>query len=152
MVSTSPRAAKSIRDRHYWIMKSEPSKYSFAQLTKEKKTRWDGVRNYEARNNLRAMQPGDLALFYHSNEDRSAVGVVRVCKEAYKDPSAPDEDWSVVEVEALSPLKVPVPLESLRADPTFDGMALLTRPRLSVLPMTRAHFERILKLGKTRLK
>src|SRR5262249_5274431 len=103
--------------RHYWLMKSEPFKYSFAQLVRDGATMWDGVRNFEARNNLRAMKVGDLSLFYHSNDGKVVVGVARIKREAYADPTAPGEDWSVVDVEPLVPFKVAVSLEAIRGEP-----------------------------------
>jgi predicted RNA-binding protein with PUA-like domain len=137
--------------KSYWLVKSEPFKYSFAQLVHEKRTTWDGVRNYEARNNLRAMKKGDLLLFYHSNEGKEVVGVARVLREAYPDPSAPDEDWSVVDVAPVVALKAPVGLEAIRADPALADIALLKRSRLSVVPVSKAHFDYILALGRTKL-
>jgi predicted RNA-binding protein with PUA-like domain len=132
-------------------MKSEPMKYSFAQLVREKKTVWDGVRNFEARNSMRAMSPGDLVLFYHSSEGKAVVGVARIAREAYPDPTADGEDWSVVDVEPIAPLKEQVSLEVIRSDPDLADIALLKRSRLSVVPLSKAHFDRILQLGKTRL-
>jgi predicted RNA-binding protein with PUA-like domain len=137
--------------RHYWLMKSEPSKYSYAQLVRDGKTVWDGVRNFEARNNLRAMKLGDLALFYHSNEGKAVVGVARIAREAYPDVTAEEEDWSVVEVEPVSQVKVPVTLDTIRGETSLIDIQLLKRSRLSVVPVTKDHFDRILKLGKTRL-
>ena len=137
--------------RQYWLMKSEPFKYSFAQLVRDGSTMWDGVRNFEARNNLRAMKAGDLVLFYHSNEGKTVVGVARIKREAYEDPTAPEEDWSVVDVEPVVPLKVPVSLDAIRAEPDLTEIALLKRSRLSVVPVTKAHFDRILKMGKTKV-
>ncbi|EYF01517.1 Hypothetical protein CAP_8078 [Chondromyces apiculatus DSM 436] len=143
--------AAAMATRRYWLMKSEPYKYSFAQLVKDGQTRWDGVRNYEARNNLREMKIGDLALFYHSNDGKSVAGVARIKREAYPDPSAPDEDWSAVDVEPVAPLKVQVSLDTIRDDPAFAEIALLKRSRLSVVPVSKEHFDRILKLGKTKI-
>lgn len=138
--------------RKYWLMKSEPSKYSFAQLVRDRKTMWDGVRNFEARNNMRGMNVGDLVLFYHSStEGKSIVGVARVARDAYADPTAEDEDWSVVDVEPVTPLKAPVSLEAIRSEPELAEIALLKRGRLSVVPVSKEHFERILKMGKTRV-
>lgn len=137
--------------RKYWLLKSEPSKYSFAQLVRDRKTMWDGVRNFEARNNMRGMNVGDLVLFYHSNEGKSIVGVARVARDAYADPTAEDEDWSVVDVEPVAPLKVPVSVEAIRSEPDLAEIALLKRGRLSVVPVSKEHFERILKMGKTRV-
>ncbi|HVY46753.1 MAG TPA: EVE domain-containing protein [Minicystis sp.] len=137
--------------RQYWLMKSEPTKYSFAQLCKDGRTKWDGVRNFEARNHMRAMKAGDLVLFYHSNEGKSVVGVAKVAREAYPDATAEDEDWSVVDVEPVAPLKAAVTLDTIRSDPDLVEMALLKRSRLSVVPVAKEHFDRVLKLGKTRL-
>lgn len=134
-----------------WLAKSEPFKYSFAQLVADKRTTWDGVRNFEARNNLRAMKKGDRVLFYHSNEGKEVVGVAKVVGEAYPDPSAPGEDWSVVDLAPVKPLKVPVSLATIKSDKKLADMALLRRSRLSVVPVTAAEFERILELGETRL-
>jgi predicted RNA-binding protein with PUA-like domain len=137
--------------RQYWLMKSEPVKYSFAQLLKDGRTAWDGVRNFEARNSLRSMKKGDLALFYHSNEGKEIVGVVRVDREAYPDPTAPGEDWSVVDVVPVTTVKAPVTLEVIKSDPSLADIALLKRSRLSVVPVSKVHFEHLLALGKTRL-
>jgi predicted RNA-binding protein with PUA-like domain len=131
-------------------MKSEPFKYPWSQLVADKRTAWDGVRNFEARNNLRAMKRGDLALFYHSNEGKEIVGVMRIEREAYPDPTAePGEDWSVVDVAPVKPLAVPVGLATIKATSALADMALLKRSRLSVVPVTAAEWKTILKLGKT---
>lgn len=135
----------------YWLMKSEPIKYSFAQLVREGRTMWDGVRNYEARNSLRAMKEGDLALFYHTNDGKAVVGIAKVMREAYPDPTATDEDWSVVDIAPLMPLKAPVSLDTIRGDESLTDIALLKRSRLSVVPVSKEHFDRILKLGKTKI-
>src|SRR5262245_61581922 len=103
-----PSAARRPMSRHYWLMKSEPFKYSFAQLVRDGQTMWDGVCNFEARNHLRSMKVGDLALFYHSNDGKAVVGVARIKRAAYADPTAPEEDWSVVDIEPVAPLKVNV--------------------------------------------
>lgn len=137
--------------RQYWLMKSEPFKYSFAQLVKDGRTSWDGVRNFEARNNLRGMRAGDLAFFYHSNEGKEIVGIVRVDREAYPDPTAPGEDWSVVDIVPLTSLKAPVSLDVIKSDPALADIALLKRSRLSVVPVSKAHFDHLLALGKTKL-
>jgi predicted RNA-binding protein with PUA-like domain len=137
--------------KNHWLVKSEPNKYSFAQLVADKRTMWDGVRNYEARGSLRAMKEGDLILFYHSNEGKAVVGVARVAREAYPDPTSPDEDWSAIDVEAIAPLKTPVDLEVIRSDPALAEIALLKRSRLSVVPVSKEHFDHVLGLGKTKL-
>jgi predicted RNA-binding protein with PUA-like domain len=128
-------------------MKSEPFKYSFAQLVREGKTMWDGVRNFEARNSMRAMKAGDLVLFYHSSEGKAVVGVAKVQREAYPDPTAAEEDWCVVDIEPIAPVKEPVSLDVIRSDPELIDIALLKRSRLSVVPVSA--LDRILKLSRT---
>jgi predicted RNA-binding protein with PUA-like domain len=134
-----------------YLVKSEPSVYSFAQLCRDGQTRWDGVRNYEARNNLRAMRVGDRLLFYHSNEGKQIVGVARVTKAAYPDPTAPGEDWSVVEVAPVVALHQPVTLAAIKAEPRLAEMALVRKSRISVVPVTAAEFALVLRLGATKL-
>jgi len=135
----------------HWLVKSEPFKYSFARLVEEKKTTWDGVRNFEARNNLRAMKRGDLLLFYHSNEGKAVVGVAKVAREAYPDETAEEGDWSVVDVSPVKPLAAPVSLDAIRAEKALAQMQLLRRSRLSVVPVTPEEFAKILALGRTKL-
>jgi predicted RNA-binding protein with PUA-like domain len=137
--------------RSHWLMKSEPFKYSFAQLLRDGTTTWDGVRNFEARNNLRAMKAGDLVLFYHSNEGKAVAGVAKITREAYPDPTAEGEDWSVVELAPVVPLKLQVSLEDIRSEPDLAEIQLLKRSRLSVVPVSKEHFDRILKMGKTKI-
>jgi len=144
----TPKAAKAAQ---YWLIKSEPDKYSFAELQNDKRTQWDGVRNFEARNSLRAMRTGDFALYYHSNEGKEVVGVAKVATEAYPDPTAPGEDWSVVDVVPVKALREPVTLAQIKSDATLADIALLRRSRLSVVSVSKAHFERILQLGETTL-
>jgi len=134
----------------HWLIKSEPSAYPFARLQAEGRTEWTGVRNFEARNNLRAMAVGDLCLYYHSTEEKAVVGVARVSRSARADPTAPGEDWASVEVEPLEPLAAPVTLERIRADPRLEDFPLLTRGRLSVAPVTPAHYARVLALSRER--
>jgi len=135
----------------YWLVKSEPAKYPWSQLVKDRSTHWDGVRNYEARNNLAAMKKGDLVLYYHSNEGKEVVGVARVRKESYPDPTSDDERWVVVDVEPVVPLKRPVTLAEIKADADLGDIALVRRGRISVVPLTSKEFRHILKLGKTSL-
>ncbi|MEP7126460.1 MAG: EVE domain-containing protein [Byssovorax sp.] len=137
--------------RSHWLMKSEPFKYSFAQLLRDGTTTWDGVRNFEARNNLRAMKAGDLVLFYHSSEGKAVAGVAKITREAYPDPTAEGEDWSVVELAPVVPLKLQVSLEDIRSEPDLAEIQLLKRSRLSVVPVSKEHFDRILKMGKTKI-
>lgn len=135
----------------YWLVKSEPDVYSWQKLVQEKRGTWDGVRNFSARNNLRAMSRSDLLLFYHSNIGKEIVGVAKVVKEHYPDPTATVGDWSAVDVAPVKALVTPVTLAQVKADPKFQDMALVTRSRLSVMPVSQAHFERILRLAKTEL-
>jgi predicted RNA-binding protein with PUA-like domain len=135
----------------HWLVKSEPFKYAFDALLEDKKTSWDGVRNFEARNNLRAMSVGDLLLFYHSNEGKEIVGIAKVARAAYPDPTADEGDWSVVDVAPVKRLKQPVTLETIRTDEKLADMQLLRRSRLSVVPVTPDEFKRVLELGKTKL-
>jgi len=132
----------------HFLIKSEPYKYSFDQLVADGRAVWDGIRSFEARNNLRAMKKGDLVLYYHSNEGKAVVGVARVSREAYPDPTAKGEDWSVVEVEPVRPLARPVALDELRAHRVLSKMMMLRRPRLSVVPVTGDEFDAVLDLAK----
>jgi predicted RNA-binding protein with PUA-like domain len=136
--------------RQYWLVKSEPNTYSFDKLVSDGRTTWDGVRNFMARNNLRAMKEGDLLLFYHSNVGKDVVGVARVTREAYPDPTAKGEDWSVVDLAPAFPMKKSVTLEAMKKDPALKGFQLLTHSRLSVVPVSEAHFNHILELGETK--
>lgn len=131
----------------YWLMKSEPSVYGFAQLVKDKKTAWSGVRNYEARNNLAAMKKGDQAFFYHSNEGKEIVGIVEVVREAYPDPDDKTGKFVMVDVKPLKPLKAPVTLATLKADRRFAELGLIKRSRISVTPVGEAHWKAICKMG-----
>ena len=136
----------------HWLIKSEPHVYPWSQLEKDRKTAWTGVRNFEARNNLRAMQVGDLALYYHSGDGKALVGVARICSPPRPDDSAaPGEDWACVDVEPLVALAQPVTLADVKADAAFNEFPLVTRSRLSVTPISRAHFQAILKRARTRL-
>ncbi len=135
----------------YWLIKSEPNVYPYSQLEREKKTVWSGVRNFEARNNIRAMHPGDLALYYHSGEGKEIVGVARVISEPGPDPTAPKEDWAAVDVEPLVALRSPVSLAQVKATKELSKFPLVTRGRLSVARVEPDHFRLILKLGQTSL-
>ena len=134
--------------RAHWLVKSEPFKYSWDDLVKDGSTYWDGVRNYQARNNLRAMRVGDYALYYHSNEGKEVVGVAKVTRSAYPDPTTDDDRWVVVDVAPFKPLKVPVTLAQIKADSELQKIPLVTHSRLSVMPLEKSAFERIVKLGK----
>jgi predicted RNA-binding protein with PUA-like domain len=133
-----------------FVVKSEPFVYSFDQLLADGRTLWDGVRNYEARNTLRSMKKGDPLLFYHSNEGLEIVGIARVAREAYQDPTT-DEDWSAIDVEPVKRLRKPVSLATLKAHPLLSKMALVTRSRISVTPVTVAELAAVLKLADTKL-
>lgn len=135
----------------YWLVKQEPEAYAFSQLVKDKKTFWDGVRNYQARNNLQAMKKGDLVLYYHSQTDRAVVGVAKVAKESYQDPTTDDERWVVVDLAAVKALAEPVTLAQIKADPKLNETALVKQSRLSVMPVSAVQFKRVLQLGKTNL-
>jgi predicted RNA-binding protein with PUA-like domain len=127
-------------------VKSEPSVYPWSKLVEDGVAVWDGVRNFEARNNLRAMKKGDVVLFYHSNEGKAVVGVARVKREAYQDPTTKD-DWSAVDVEPVKALKRPVTLDAMRGDGTCSKMVLFRQTRLSVVPVTPQEFEAVLALA-----
>ena len=132
---------------HYWIIKTEPSTYSWDKFVAEGKSMWDGVRNYQARNNMMAMKLGDLVLFYHSNEGKEIVGMAKVTKEHYPDPTTDDPRWVVVELEPVQQFKKPVTLAMLKADERFAHVSLVRQGRLSVLPIKREEFDLILGLG-----
>lgn len=132
---------------NYWLVKSEPEAYSWAQFVKDGQAAWTGVRNFQARNNLRAMKRGDAVFFYHSVSDKQVVGLARVAKEFYPDATATEGDWSCVDLEPVKPLKHPVALEILKTDAVLKDLPLVKQSRLSVTPLTKAQAERILKLG-----
>lgn len=132
----------------YWLVKSEPSAYAWEDLEKEGKTAWTGVRNFQARNNLRSMKKGDPVLFYQSVTDPSVRGVTRVVKEAYPDATAKEGDWSCVDLEKIQPLPSPVTLTAIKSDARLAGIALIKQSRLSVMPLTKREYDRILFLGK----
>lgn len=131
----------------YWLVKSEPEAYAWAQLVKDGKTAWTGVRNFQARNNLRAMKKGDAVFFYHSVSDKQIVGLARVANEFYPDATAEEGDWSCVDLEPVKPLKNPVSLETIKTDSVLKEMPLVKQSRLSVTPLTKAQAERLLKLA-----
>ncbi len=135
----------------YWLVKSEPNKYSWEQFVADGRTYWDGVRNYEARNNLAAMKKGDLSLYYHSNIGKEVVGVARVVGESYPDPTTDDDRWVVVDLEPVVAFASPVSLSSIKADATLAQISLVKRSRLSVVPIEKKEFQYILKLGKTKI-
>ncbi len=144
---TPPCPHLTIPHVNHWLVKQEPEKYPWAQFVKDKGTLWDGVRNYQARNNLRAMRKGDLVLFYHSVSEKAVVGVAKVTREAYPDPTATKGDWSVVDLKPDQALPTPVTLAQIKAEPKLAGMGLLKQSRLSVSPVSAAEFKRVLKMG-----
>jgi len=137
--------------KKFWLVKQEPESYSWDTFVKESRAAWTGVRNFQARNNLRAMSKGDPVLFYHSGESKEVVGIARVAKEAYPDPTAAEGDWSGVDLVPVKALKRPVTLGVIKADGALVEMPLIRNSRLSVMPLTEAQFKRVLELGETNL-
>ena len=137
--------------KSFWIIKQEPSQYNWKQFEKDRETYWDGVRNYQARNNLKNMKKGDNLLFYHSVVGKEIVGIAEVTREAYPDPTTDDERWVVVDLKPIKPFKVPVTLEEIKAHKELSQIALIKQARLSVMPITKKEFQILLKLGKTKL-
>lgn len=133
----------------HWLIKTEPGTYAWRDLCRDGKTSWDGVRNFQARNNIRAMRPGDRALFYHSVSEKRILGVVRIVAEPYPDPTARDGDWSAIDVEPESAFQRPVTLAEIKSERTLRSMALLKQSRLSVQPVKKSEFDRIVALGGT---
>src|ERR1700750_681461 len=131
----------------YWLVKSEPFKYSWEKFNKDGRTFWDGVRNYQARNNMREMKEGDLVMFYHSNEGKEVVGIAKVVKEAYQDPTTDDTNWVVVELSPVETLKKPVTLATVKADPQLKDIELVRLGRVSVASIKPEEFDRILELS-----
>ncbi len=136
---------------NYWLVKQEPEAYSWSTFVKEGGTAWTGVRNFQARNNLRAMRRGDCVFFYHSVSEKQVVGLAKVAKEAYPDPTAKEGDWSCVELKPVKALKKPVSLDTIKSDAVLKDMPLIRQSRLSVLPLTEAQAKRLLELGETKL-
>jgi predicted RNA-binding protein with PUA-like domain len=133
---------------NYWLIKSEPFKYSWEQLVKDKKTFWDGVRNYAARNNLKTMKKGDFAFFYHSNEGLAIVGIAQVAKEFYQDPTTEEDAWVVVDFKPYKKMKKEVSLQQIKNDPRLTNMALVRLGRLSVQPVTKEEWDIVMELGE----
>jgi predicted RNA-binding protein with PUA-like domain len=130
-----------------WLVKSEPSAYSWSDLVKDKETAWTGVRNFQARNNIRAMKRGDTVLFYHSVVNPSVVGIAQVSHEAYPDPTAQEGDWSCVDLVPLKAFPSPVSLAAIKATPSLGEIGLIRQSRLSVMPITAEEYQHIVKLG-----
>ena len=133
-----------------WLVKSEPSTYSWHDFVKKGRDHWDGVRNYQARNHLKAMQPGDLVLFYHSVKEKAVVGIAKVVSESYPDPTTTDERWVVVDMEPIKPLSGKVSLEQIKAEPILAEISLLKQSRLSVMPLSEVAFNKIVDLSKAK--
>jgi len=137
--------------KNYWLVKQEPGAYSWSNFVRDGVTAWTGVRNFQARNNLRAMKKGDLVLYYHSVSDKEVVGIARVEKEHYPDPTAKEGDWSVVDLVPVKPLANPVTLDAIRADRILKTIPLVRQSRLSVSPLNAQQFDEILKLSRTKM-
>jgi predicted RNA-binding protein with PUA-like domain len=133
---------------NYWLVKQEPESYSFADFQKEGKTDWTGVRNYTARNNLKAMKTGDKVFYYHSGGEKAVVGLAKVTKSFFPDPTVDDDAWVAVELEAGKPLKNPVTLAAIKANPKLANMQLVRLSRLSVTPVTKDEFDEIVTMSK----
>jgi len=137
---------------NYWLVKSEPDAFSWEQQVKNKVEPWTGVRNHSAKLNLRAMKKGDLAFFYHSNIGKEIVGIVKVVREAYPDPTAEKGDWVSVDMQAVQPVPAPVSLATIKADPRFVDLALVRLSRLSVVPVSAAHWSVLCELGQVKFR
>jgi predicted RNA-binding protein with PUA-like domain len=133
---------------NYWLVKQEPSAYSWDDFVKDGKTAWTGVRNFQARNNLRSMRLGDRVFFYHSVKDKSVIGEAEVVREAYLDPTAKEGDWVCVDLKPIGSLPHPVPLEKIKAERKLAGLALVRSPRLSVMPVLEDQYRTILALAR----
>ena len=134
--------------KRYWLVKQEPSSYSWTDFVADGATNWTGVRNFQARNNLRAMRRGDAVLFYHSVTDKAAIGIAEVVREAYRDPTAKEGDWSAVDIRPLKALNQPVSLEQIKTEPRLRNIPLLKNSRLSVQPLEKSAFELIIRMSK----
>jgi predicted RNA-binding protein with PUA-like domain len=136
--------------KNTWLVKSEPSTYAFADLVRDKRTRWDGIRNFEARNNLRAMAKGDLALYYETGDHKAIVGIAKVVAPGYPDPTADEGDWTCVDLAPVKPLVREVTLAALKANKAFANFALVRKGRISVVPVTPEELARLLALAGTK--
>jgi predicted RNA-binding protein with PUA-like domain len=133
--------------KNFWLVKQEPSSYSWSDFVAEGQTSWTGVRNYSARNNLRRMQKGDEVLFYHSGDDKAVVGIATVIRTAYPDSTAREGDWSAVDLAPVKPLHRPVTLGEIKSHPSLKGITLVRQSRLSVMPLAESEFREIVKMG-----
>lgn len=134
--------------RNYWLVKQEPADYSWNSFVSDGQTAWTGIRNFQARNYLRSMKQGDPVFFYHSGTEKQIVGIAKVIREAYPDPTATEGDWSAVDLAPVRSLIHPVPLAAIKNDPALKQILLLRQTRLSVIPLTRAEYDRLLESGR----
>jgi predicted RNA-binding protein with PUA-like domain len=135
---------------NYWMVKQEPETYSWADFVRDGKTDWTGVRNYQARNNLREMKAGDSVLFYHSGKEKAVVGIAQVLRAAYADPTAEDPQWVAVDLKPVKPLETPVQLAAIRYDKRLSALPLIRQSQLSVMPLTKDEFDAIVSIGKSK--
>lgn len=133
---------------NYWLVKSDPDTYGWEEMVADKTTFWDGVRNYAARNFMREMKKGDQVLFYHSQSDKEVIGIAKVSKEAYQDPTTDDDRWSVVDLTVLKALRKPVSLAQIKAENRLSEIYLVKQSRLSVMPLKEEEFHLIIEMGK----
>ena len=138
---------KKLTKSKHWMVKQEPETYSWDDFVRDGRTDWTGVRNYQARNNLREMKNGDRVLFYHSGKDKAVVGIAEVAKAAYPDPTAPDPQWVAVDLKPVKVLASPVPLAAIRYDKRLSGLPLIRQSQLSVMPLTKDEFDVLVGLG-----
>jgi predicted RNA-binding protein with PUA-like domain len=143
---------KRLTKSKYWMVKQEPETYSWDDFVRDGRTDWTGVRNYQARNNLREMKSGDRVLFYHSGKDKAVVGIAEVAKAAYPDPTAPDPQWVAVDLKPVKGLATPVPLAAIRYDKRLSGLPLIRQSQLSVMPLTKDEFDVLVGLGSAAKK
>jgi predicted RNA-binding protein with PUA-like domain len=136
--------------KNFWLVKQEPSSYSWADFVGDGKTSWTGVRNFAARNNLRNMRQGDEVLFYHSGDEKAVVGIAKVTRTAYPDPTAKEGDWSTVDLAAVKPLAQPVTLREIKANLRLKGIPLVRQSRLSVMPLAEPEFREIVNMAESR--
>jgi len=146
------QAKKDSGPARFWLVKQEPEAYSWDDLVRDGRTDWTGVRNFQARNNLRQMKAGEAVLFYHSGESKSVVGIAEVAKASYPDPTADDEQWVAVDIKPRKPLKQPVTLSAMRENPKLSNLLLLRHTRLSVVPVSKDDFETIVGMGGAKKK
>jgi len=133
--------------KSFWLVKQEPSDYSWTDFVADGDTNWTGVRNFAARNNLRRMSKGDQVLFYHSGEEKAVIGIAKVTRTAYRDDTAKEGDWSAVDLSPLRPLRMPVPLAQIKSRPRLKNIALVRQSRLSVMPLAAPEFDFIVRMG-----